>query len=118
MVDDNVLTPGGLRPRSQVFHVEPGAILDGGGGRLRKLHPSGRVLQDYGVIPGRPAGRPVMPHNIVRAKKLDPAFGSGLCVMDEQHGHADFCVFDDVGCSSSAGDTVRAAHISLQWNPE
>ena len=77
MADDYVLTPGGLRPRSLVFHVEPGAMLDGGGGRLRKLHPSGRVLQDFGVMPSRPPGRPVMPHNVVRPIERLPVFGSG-----------------------------------------
>jgi hypothetical protein len=77
MANDYVLTPGGMRPRSQVFHIEPGAILDGGAGRLRKLHLSGRVLQDYGAMPRRPAGRPVMPHNIVRPKTHAPGFGSG-----------------------------------------
>src|SRR5262249_32942849 len=76
-MDDNVLTPGGARPRSQVFQIEPGAILDGSAGRLRMLHPSGRVLQAYGVVPSRPRGRPVMPHNIGGPKKFDPAFGSG-----------------------------------------
>src|SRR5215472_16474296 len=77
MADDHVLTPGGLRPRSLVFHVEPGAILDGGGGRLRKLHPSGQVLQDFGVMPSRPPGRPVMPHNVVFPKERPPASANG-----------------------------------------
>jgi len=77
MADDNVLTPGGLRPRTLVFHIEPGAILDGDGGRLRKLRPSGEVLYDFGIMPSRPPGRPVMPHNVVGPATVDPAFGSG-----------------------------------------
>jgi hypothetical protein len=77
MANDNVLTPGGSRPRSLVFQIELGAVLDGGGGRIRKLHSSGKVLQDFGVVPRRPPGRPVMPHNVVHPRMLTPAFGSG-----------------------------------------
>jgi hypothetical protein len=77
MVDDNVVTPGGLRPRSLVFQIEPGAVLDGGDGRIRKLHSSGKVLQDFGVVLRRPPGRPVMPHNVVQPRMLAPALGSG-----------------------------------------
>lgn len=40
MADDLVLTPGGLRPRSQVHLIESGAVIDGTDGRLCKLGPS------------------------------------------------------------------------------
>jgi hypothetical protein len=77
MANELVLTPGGLRPRSLVHKVEAGTILDGSGARLRKLHPSGRVLNDFGIMPIRPPGRPLMPHNIVHPAEREPAFGSG-----------------------------------------
>src|SRR5450755_3738261 len=77
MADDDVLTPGGLRPRSLVFQIESGAILDGGGVRIRKLHSSGKVLQDFGVVSRRPQDRPVMPNSVVQPRMLTLAFGSG-----------------------------------------
>jgi hypothetical protein len=76
MADDYVLTPGGMRPRSLVFPIEPGAVLDGAEGRIRKMHPSGRLLQDFGAVPARPDGRPVMPYNVVQPAAVVP-LGSG-----------------------------------------
>jgi hypothetical protein len=77
MAEDYVLTPGGLRPRNLVFQMEPGTILDAGGGRLRKLNASRQVLQDFGAALVRPEGRPVMPHNVVRPRQIEPGLGSG-----------------------------------------
>jgi hypothetical protein len=66
MADEQVLTPGGLRPQSQVHLIEPGAILDGTGGQHRMLDKTGKVLADFGTIAAKPAGRPLMPGNVVK----------------------------------------------------
>jgi len=76
--EELVLTPGGLRPKSLVHRIEPGAILDGSDGRYRMRHRSGRTLADFGVIPFRPVGRPLMPRNVFfPVPAAIPAFGSG-----------------------------------------
>jgi len=72
-----VLTPGGLRRKSLVHKIEPGVVLDGSGGALRKMDYSGRVLRDFGTVLSRPMGRPLMPNNVVHPPRRDPAFGSG-----------------------------------------
>ena len=78
MADDLVLTPGGLRPRSQVQLIESGAVIDGSEGRLRKLGASGEMLTDFGVQPRRTAGVPLHPGNVAHPEpKATPAFGSG-----------------------------------------
>ena len=78
MPDDLVLTPGGLRPRSQVHLIESGAVLDGTDGRLRKLGASGEMLTDFGVLPRRTAGVPLQPGNVTHLlPEVVPAFGSG-----------------------------------------
>src|SRR5215471_3026423 len=78
MPDDLVLTPGGLRPRSQVHLIESGAVVDGSGGRLRKLGPSGEVLADFGELQRRITGVPLHPGNVSLAPPgVTPAFGSG-----------------------------------------
>lgn len=76
--EELVLTPGGLRPRSLVHRIEPEHVLDGTDGRYRMRGRAGRVLADFGVVPLRPAGRPLMPRNVFfPAPQAVPAFGSG-----------------------------------------
>ena len=77
MTDDLVLTPGGVRLRSQVHNVQAGALLDGAQGQLRMLHPAGGVLKAFGAHPQRPGGQPLMPRNVVHPEDRIPAFGSG-----------------------------------------
>ncbi|HEY2704344.1 MAG TPA: hypothetical protein VGL20_11690 [Candidatus Dormibacteraeota bacterium] len=66
-----------------MHRIEPGTILDGAGTQLRRLHPSGAVLEDFGSLPQRPGGEPLMPGNVVHhppgaaAARTVPAFGSG-----------------------------------------
>jgi hypothetical protein len=58
--------------------VEPGHTLNGSGGRLRKLRPSGEVAADYGPMPQRPGGEPLHPKNVfVPAERRQPGFASG-----------------------------------------
>jgi hypothetical protein len=64
MADDLVLTPGGLRPRSQVRLIESGALIDGTDGRLRKLGASGEMLADFGVRRRPTAGVALHPGNV------------------------------------------------------
>jgi hypothetical protein len=78
MADDLVLTPGGLRPRSQVHLIESGAVIDGTDGRLRKLSPSSEMLADFGVLQRHIADMPLQPGNVAHPEaKATPAFGSG-----------------------------------------
>ena len=80
MAEDNVLTPGGYRPRSLVHKVQPGHKLDAARGRLRTLTPSGAIAADHGEIPRRPAGRPLMPGNVMLQPGVVPALGTGWIV--------------------------------------
>ncbi|WP_030435758.1 hypothetical protein [Actinoplanes subtropicus] len=79
--DDLVLTPGGLRRRSQVHEVPPGHRLRLREQRMETLAPDGRVVTDHGVMPVRPFGRPLMPFQVRRpereAETAIPALGSG-----------------------------------------
>jgi hypothetical protein len=76
--EELVLTPGGLRPKSLVHRLEPGTILDGRGGRYRQLGRRRKTLADFGSVPFRPAGRPLMPRNVFfPVAGPTPAFGSG-----------------------------------------
>ncbi|MGZ6692342.1 MAG: hypothetical protein ACXVHQ_33570 [Solirubrobacteraceae bacterium] len=77
MAEDMVLTPGGLRPKSMVYKVEPGQVLDGSDGRLRRLSASGEVLEDFGVLEARPGDRPLMPDQVAHPPAVASAFGSG-----------------------------------------
>lgn len=80
MAEDDVLTPGGYRPRSLVHKVEPGHKLDAAEGRLRTLTASGQVVAEHGEIPRRAAGTPLMPGNVMRRPGIAPALGSGWIV--------------------------------------
>jgi hypothetical protein len=75
--EEVVITPGGVRLKSLVHQIEPGAILDGTDGQHRMLHPSGKLLADFGVISSRSEGAPLMPANVVRPRVAPPALGSG-----------------------------------------
>ncbi len=83
MSKDYVLTPGGYRPKSLVQHIEPGNFLRMDGVKLQKIHPSGRVLADFGPIAMRPEKTPLMPLNVIKRPgglfelAPMPAFGSG-----------------------------------------
>jgi len=78
MGEDLVLTPGGLRPKSFVHRIKPGTTLDGTEGRYRQLDRSRKVVTDFGLIPFRPEGRPLMPRNeFFPLHAPAPAFGTG-----------------------------------------
>jgi hypothetical protein len=50
MTEKPVLTPGGLRPESEVHKIAPGHVLDASGGRLRELDADGNIIADYGPM--------------------------------------------------------------------
>jgi hypothetical protein len=77
MSDEFVITPGGLRRKSLVHHIPEGTYVDGSEGRLRHMRPSGEVLADFGPLEMRPAGRALMPANIVVPPAEAPTLGSG-----------------------------------------
>jgi hypothetical protein len=59
---NQVLTPGGPRPPSQVHEIAPGHVLDSSGGRLRELDANGNVVADFGPVPTeKGSGRPALP---------------------------------------------------------
>jgi len=85
MAEQFIITPGGHRAASLVHLVEPGNVLDGTGGRIRKLDRTGKVLADHGQIPIRPGSRPLMPLNVtsvppVAAKSAGAVRASGTKV--------------------------------------
>ena len=47
----HILTPGGYRAASSVHLIDDGHVLDGTGGRLRKIAPSGKAVADFGPLP-------------------------------------------------------------------
>src|SRR5437899_3025126 len=75
--DEHVLTPGGYRHKSLVHHIEPGHFLDLASGNVRKMDMSGREVADFGPLPIRPGGEPLMPHNVAGHPRRQPALGSG-----------------------------------------
>ena len=81
MSDDFVLTPGGIRHKSLVRRIQPGNVIDGSQGRLRKVHAlSGKVVADFGLLAKRSGGGPLMPGNVAHPHALSPALGSGWIV--------------------------------------
>jgi hypothetical protein len=63
--EDLVLTPGGWRPKSKTFKVEPGHHVEVQDGRLKVIHTAtGNVVADLGEVPEQvaekaEAGRPM-----------------------------------------------------------
>jgi hypothetical protein len=63
--EDLVLTPGGWRPKSKAFKVEPGHHVEVQEGRLKVIHTAtGKVVADLGAVPKQNAentknGRPM-----------------------------------------------------------
>lgn len=63
-----------------VHAIEPGAVLDGSGGILRKLDSSGRMLAELGEMPTARVERPLVPPHVRRegaAAAPPPALGTG-----------------------------------------
>jgi hypothetical protein len=83
MADEYVITPGGFRPKGRVHMIEPGYLVSGEGGRLRKVHFLGGVVADLGPLIPRPEKEPLMPRNVTRTPPGPslpgriPALGSG-----------------------------------------
>ena len=49
--EELVLTPGGWRPISKVFKVEPGHHAEVQGGRLKVIHTAtGKIVADLGTV--------------------------------------------------------------------
>lgn len=60
-----MLTPGGWRPKSKVYHIESGYHLSAEGGRLRKINNiTGKAEQDFGVLENKPGNGPDYPANV------------------------------------------------------
>ncbi len=74
---DMVITPGGLRSSSVVHKIEAGTVLDGSTGSIRNLDAGRNLLADFGAIPPRPEGTPLMPLNVSHPARPAPAFGTG-----------------------------------------
>src|SRR4051794_4098627 len=72
-----VVTPGGVRPRSLVHHVEPEHVLDESDGRIRKLDAAGVPKIDFGPLPRRPGPGPLLSAARAPAEGLTPALGHG-----------------------------------------
>jgi hypothetical protein len=63
--DELIITPGGLRPKSQVHLIEPGYHVSGKGGRLSKVETAtGRVVQDFGPISKKKHNRAAESRNV------------------------------------------------------
>lgn len=84
MPEEFVITPGGYRPKSLVHEIESGDALRMDQGRLLQLHPSGKIVADFGTIPSRPARTPLMPGNVsflptplLGMLEVVPALGTG-----------------------------------------
>jgi hypothetical protein len=75
--EEHLLTPGGYRHKSLVYHIEPGHHLDLATGNIRKMHVTGHEVADFGPLRKRPGNEPLMPGNVARHPTLQPALGSG-----------------------------------------
>jgi hypothetical protein len=65
---DFVLTPGGWRPKSKAFKVEPGHHVEVQDGRLKVIHTAtGTVVADLGEVPET---------SVENSKKASSAAGS------------------------------------------
>jgi len=78
-IEPLVLAPGGYRPRSSIYHVEPGYSLRMIQGRMKKVDAHGLELADLGAPPRLPAGLPVMPRQLVQGRTV----GSGWIVYTD-----------------------------------
>ncbi len=73
-----VVTPGGYRPPFMVHTIEPGYVLDGSQGRMRKLlRATGMESADFGILAPRDSRQPLMPGNAYVPAEKVAAFGSG-----------------------------------------
>jgi hypothetical protein len=79
--NDLVLTPGGYRLSSNVYHVAPGNILDSANNHFRQMDSHGKVLADHGELVLKPAGTPLMPGNVARHPNVVPALKTGWIVF-------------------------------------
>ena len=71
-----VITPGGLRPKSNVHFIEPGHHLSGKGGVFRKIHTAtGEVTKEFG-----PINRGNGDRKILRKKRKPAKAGLALAV--------------------------------------
>jgi hypothetical protein len=61
---DFVITPGGQRKRSLVYHIPDGTVLDGADLKLRNVLTSGDLVADFGALKSRDGGQPLMPLNV------------------------------------------------------
>jgi hypothetical protein len=77
MAEELVITPGGSRPKSAVYLIEPGHSLRMVAGRVQKIHPSGAVVADLGPITPRPGPGPLMPGNVSIPEGVKPGLGQG-----------------------------------------
>jgi hypothetical protein len=77
MAEEQVLTPGGFRPKSLVHLIESGHSLRMVQGRAQKIDPSGALVADLGEIPSRPGPHPLMPTNVFVPEAVKAALGSG-----------------------------------------
>jgi hypothetical protein len=75
---EQVLTPGGFRPKSLVHLIEPGhSVRMAADGHAQKIHPNGTVAADFEQIPSRPGPHPLMPTSVFVPEEIKPALGSG-----------------------------------------
>lgn len=72
-----VLTPGGYRSKTKVHFIKHGNSLRLVEGRHKEMDPDGKEVADHGAFESRPKGLPVMPRNVLRAKRRVPGLGSG-----------------------------------------
>jgi hypothetical protein len=68
--EELVLTPGGWRPKSKTFKVEPGHHVEVQDGHLKVIHTAtGKVVADLGKIPERTAGKAESGRPMKKAKR-------------------------------------------------
>jgi hypothetical protein len=77
---DYVMTPGGLRHRSNVHLIEAGHMLDASEGRLRALDPNCRVVREIGPVERQRFERAFLPNNLIRPRWQVPDLGTGWIV--------------------------------------
>ena len=116
-----VATPGGYRDKKLIHHIEPGHRLDLGGGTVRKLHPEGNEVADFGAVDPHTPGRPLMPANVTPQAGMVPALAEGwisYAYWTNNTGHPDHPIRHHLGGAAGSGDQPQPDDLPVQRHPE
>lgn len=116
MAEQQIITPGGARPRSLVHQIEPGHRLRMAGDRVQKIHPNGTMVADLGAIPRRPGPHPLMPRNVVIPEVTKPTLGSGWITFAGWSNNSGHPISDRYAAASSSERKVADSPVGVRFD--